>query len=247
MDKHDEPIPPNTLQVHPAGSPRELAQQLARHIARRLREAITSRGHAVLAVSGGKSPVTLFEQLRGQTLDWSRVTVLLVDERCVPHTHAESNTALVRTHLLQGPAAAASFVPFFDTLPATLDDAALEALANQANTRLAAQPWPLDVAVLGMGEDGHTASLFPGAQRLAKALNGSGPVTWLRPAEASKAPQARLTLTLPALLATRELALSITGAGKLATYQQARLAADETLPVSLVLNQHLTPVSVWLA
>jgi 6-phosphogluconolactonase len=175
------------------------------------------------------------------------VSVLLVDERCVPHSHADSNTALVRTHLLQGAAQAASFVPFFERLPATLDDETLKTLADQANHRLAAQPWPMDVAVLGMGEDGHTASIFPGAPGLARALNGSGPITWQRPSPASKAPHARLTLTLPALLATREIALSITGASKLAVYQQASLAADESLPVSLVLNQHLTPVSVWLA
>jgi 6-phosphogluconolactonase len=247
MDKQHEPIPPNTLQVHPAASPAELAQQLARHVARRLREAITTRGHAVLAVSGGKSPIAMFEQLRQQPLEWAHVSVLLVDERCVPHNHADSNTALVRTHLLQGAAQAASFVSFFERLPTTLDDEALKTLADQANHRLAAQPWPMDVAVLGMGEDGHTASIFPGAPGLSRALNSSGPITWQRPSPASKAPHARLTLTLPALLATRELALSIAGASKLAVYQQASLAADESLPVSLVLNQHLTPVSVWLA
>lgn len=241
---HEDGMPPTALQVHPAATAVEQAQQLARHIARRLREAITVRGHAVLAVSGGRSPVEMFEQLRRQVLDWARVTVLLVDERCVPHNHAESNTALVRTHLLQDAAAAATFVPFFDTLPATLSDSALDALVEGANQRLAAHPWPMDLAVLGMGEDGHTASLFPGVPRLARALRGSGPLTWLRPVAA---PHARITLTLPALLATRELALSISGASKLATYQQARLGADEALPVSLVLNQYQTPVSVWLA
>ncbi len=244
MNKPDDQTPTTSLQVHPAGSADELAQRLARHIARRLREAITVRGHAVLAVSGGKSPVAMFEQLRQQPVEWAHVSVLLVDERCVPHDHADSNTALVRAHLLQGPAAAARFVPFFDHVPATLDDRALDALADGANDRLAAHPWPMDLAVLGMGEDGHTASIFPRAPGLARALHGSGPVTWQRPATA---PHARLTLTLPALLATRELALSITGANKLAVYQQARLGADESLPVSLVLNQHLTPLSVWLA
>lgn len=229
---------------HPCNSPAEQAEQLARHIARRLHEAITARGHAVLAVSGGRSPVALFEQLRHQPLDWARVTVVLVDERCVPHDHPDSNTTLVRTHLLREAAAAATFVPFFDTLPPTLSDAALEALADLANHRLAAHPWPMDIAVLGMGEDGHTASLFPGAPGLARALRGSGPLTWLRP---PTAPHPRLTLTLPALLATREIALAITGAAKLSTYQQARLAADESLPVSLVLNQYQTPVSVWMA
>ena len=232
---------------HPCNNGAELARRLASWLGLTLHAAVQARGHAVIAVSGGMSPVPLFHALRQQPLDWSRVTITLVDERCVPHDHLDSNTALVRTHLLQGAAAAAHFVPFFDQLPAPLDDRALDALADIANERLAAQPWPLDLAVLGMGEDGHTASLFPGAPGLPRALNGSGPVTWLRPSPASNAPHARLTLTLPALLATRELALAISGASKLAVFQQARLGADEALPVSLILNQHQTPVSVWLA
>ena len=232
------------MKEHACNSAAELAWQLADNIAERLHAAMNLRGHAVLAVSGGKSPIALFEALRVLPLEWQRVTVLLVDERCVPHDHAESNTALVRRHLLQDAAAAATFVPFFDTLPSTLDEPALIRLVDAASRRLATQPWPLDMAVLGMGDDGHTASLFPGAPGLNQALYSSGPVAWVRPATA---PHARLTLTLPALLATRELVLSISGASKLAVYQQARLGADETLPVSLILNQHQTPVSVWMA
>ena len=232
------------MKEHICNSAAELAWQLAETIAERLHAAINLRGHAVLSVSGGKSPIALFEALRVLPLEWQRVTVLLVDERCVPHDHAESNTALVRRHLLKDGAAAATFVPFFDTLPATLDDAALNGLVNAANRRLATQPWPMDLAVLGMGDDGHTASLFPGGAGLRQALQSSGPVAWVRP---STAPHARLTLTLPALLATRELALAISGASKLAVFQQARLGADEALPVSLILNQHQTPVSIWMA
>ncbi|MBA4214129.1 MAG: 6-phosphogluconolactonase [Polaromonas sp.] len=232
------------MKEHACNSAAELAWQLADTIAQRLHLAIDLRGHAVLAVSGGKSPIALFEALRVLPLEWQRVTVLLVDERCVPHDHADSNTALVRQHLLKGQTAAATFVPFFDTLPDTLDEPALIRLVDAANRRLATQPWPMDMAVLGMGDDGHTASLFPGAPGLNQALYSSGPVAWVRPATA---PHARLTLTLPALLATREIALSISGASKLAVFQQARLGADEALPVSLILNQHQTPVSVWLA
>ncbi|MDM7944426.1 MAG: 6-phosphogluconolactonase [Hydrogenophaga sp.] len=232
------------MKEHVCNSAAELAWQLADSVAQSLQGAIQQRGHAVLAVSGGKSPIALFEALRVLPLEWSRVTVLLVDERCVPHHHADSNTALVRRHLLQDAAAAATFLPFFDQLPPSLDDAALTALAAAANRRLATQPWPLDLALLGMGEDGHTASLFPGAAGLRTALNSSGPVAWVRPTTAA---HARLTLTLPALLATRELALALGGASKLAVFQQARLGADEALPVSLILNQHQTPVSVWLA
>jgi len=232
------------MKEHACNSAAELAWQLADTIAQRLHLAIDLRGHAVLAVSGGKSPIALFEALRVLPLEWQRVTVLLVDERCVPHDHADSNTALVRQHLLKDQAAAATFVPFFDTLPDTLDEPTLIRLVDAASRRLATQPWPMDMAVLGMGDDGHTASLFPGAPGLNQALYSSGPVAWVRPATA---PHARLTLTLPALLATREIALSISGASKLAVFQQARLGADEALPVSLILNQHQTPVSVWLA
>ncbi len=232
------------MKENACNSAAELAWQLADTIAQSLHQAINLRGHAVLAVSGGKSPIALFEALRVLPLEWKRVTVLLVDERCVPHNHADSNTALVRQHLLKDDAAAATFLPFFEKLPDTLDDAALNQLVEAANRRLATQPWPMDMAVLGMGDDGHTASLFPGAPGLRQALNSSGPVAWVRPATA---PHARLTLTLPALLATRELALAISGASKLAVFQQARLGADEALPVSLILNQHQTPVSVWLA
>lgn len=225
-------------------TPAELAQRLAAWIGLRLHEAIRGRGHAVLAVSGGKSPLPLFQALRTQPLDWSRVSITLVDERCVPHEHADSNTALVRTHLLQGGAAAATFVPWFDSVPDALDDAALQALADGASARLATQPWPWDLAVLGMGEDGHTASLFPGAPGLSQALHGNGPVAWTRPLDA---PHARLTLTLPALLATRELVLPLIGPAKLRVYQQARLNEDSDLPISLVLHQHQTPVNIWLA
>ena len=232
------------MNQHPCNTPAELAQRLAAWIGLRLHQAIEQRGHAVLAVSGGKSPVPLFEALRAQPLDWSRVSITLVDERCVPHDHPDSNTALVRAHLLQQGAAAASFVPWFDALPDPLDDKALQALADAASQRLAREPWPWDLAILGMGEDGHTASLFPHAPGLQQALHASGPVAWTRPLNA---PHARLTLTLPALLATRELVLPLIGPAKLRVYQQARLSEDDTLPISLVLHQHQTPVQVWLA
>jgi len=233
--------------LHPCASPAALAHDLSAWIAGRLREAIAARGHAVLAVSGGKSPVPLFEALHRQPLDWSRLSVTLVDERCVPHDHPDSNTGLALAHLMQGPAAAAQFVPWFDTLPDGFDpadDAALQRLADAANDRLDRQPWPWDLAVLGMGEDGHTASLFPHADGLAHALHASGPVAWTRPASA---PHARLTLTLPALLATRDLVLPLMGPTKLRVFQQARLAQDEALPVSHLLHQHHTPVHIWLA
>jgi 6-phosphogluconolactonase len=187
----------------------------------------------------------LFERLRQSPLNWSAVTVVLVDERCVPHTHHDSNTALVRQHLLQGPAAAATFVPFFDHLPeGELSDAALTALAQAAQQRLAALPWPLDVGILGMGEDGHTASLFPHAPGLAQALSSPERVAWVRP---STAPHARLTLTLQALRSARELHLSIAGETKRAVLARAQAGIVADHPVSYVLQAGGAPVHVWAA
>lgn len=233
---------------HTFDSTDALSAALATDVAQRLQRAIGEHGQASLAVSGGKSPVPLFAALRQHPLPWAQVTVLLVDERVVPHTHADSNTALVRQHLLQDAAAAARFVPLFDDHAELSDRASdplgLERLAQLANERLGTVPWPLDVVLLGMGEDGHTASLFPDAPGLAHALHSGDAVAWVRPATA---PHARLTLTLPRLLQARHVALSISGAAKRAVYAQACTADSEALPVSLVLHRRTTPVATWMA
>lgn len=218
-------------------------QTLAAWITGGLRTTLAQRGHALLAVSGGKSPVPVFEALSTQLIDWSRVTVILVDERVVPPDHPDSNTALVRRHLMRNEAAAARLVNLFDAVPdSTDDDSALDAMVIEANRRLADLSWPLDLVMLGMGEDAHTASLFPGAPGIERALTSPGPFAWVRPATA---PHARLTLTLPAILAAREIALSIAGDAKKAVYRNALQGPDVALPISLVLCQEQTPVHVW--
>lgn len=227
---------------HPCATPAAIAA----HIADALRAAIATRGQASLAVSGGKSPIPMFEALREQDLDWSKVCIVLVDERIVPRDHAASNTALVVQHLLQGRAATARFLPFFRELAPQFNAAVLDALVEDATRRIEALPWPLDVAVLGMGEDAHTASLFPGAPGYARAIATDERLAWVVPEQAPiPAPHARLTFTLHALLASRELLLSIAGESKLAVYDRASQKADDTLPVSLILNQTQAPVSVW--
>lgn len=220
---------------------------IASHIADALRAAIAARGRASLTVSGGKSPIPMFEALREQALDWSRVSIVLVDERIVPRDHAASNTALVAQHLLQGPAAQARFLPFFRELATVFNAEVLDALVRDATDRIADLPWPLDVAVLGMGEDAHTASLFPGAPGYARAIATDERLAWVVPEQAPiPAPHARLTFTLHALLQARELLLSISGQTKLAVYRRAAEKADPALPISLVLNQTQAPVNVFI-
>jgi 6-phosphogluconolactonase len=216
---------------------------IAGHIASRLRTALAQRGQASLAVSGGQSPIPIFEALREQDLDWSRVSVVLIDERVVPRDHADSNTALVARPLLQGRARAARFVPFFGEVAPAFNAEVLDALVREASERIAALPWPLDVAVLGMGEDAHIASLFPGAPGFARAIATDDRLAWVVP---DTAPHARISFTLSALLAARERLLCIAGEKKLAVYRRATERADPALPVSLVLHQPHAPTSVWI-
>jgi 6-phosphogluconolactonase len=236
-------MPASLITEHTGATPAAIAA----HIADALRAALAARGQASLAVSGGKSPIPVFEALREQDLDWSKVSVVLVDERVVPRDHEASNTALVARHLLQGKAAAARFLLFFRELAPLFNAEVLDALVEDAETRIADLPWPLDVAVLGMGEDAHTASLFPGAPGYARAITTEQRLAWVVPEQAPvPAPHARISFTLSALLTSRELLLSIAGESKLAVYRRAAEKADEALPVSLVLHQDQTPVSVWI-
>src|SRR5690606_5957626 len=142
-------------------SPEALAEALAGDVARALDAAISRRGHALLAVSGGTTPRLFFRVLARQALDWAKVTIVPVDERFVPESSPRSNGALIRNSLLTEKATPARFAPLFH------DAATVEDAARRATDALAALPWPLDAAILGMGTDGHTASFFPDAGSLA--------------------------------------------------------------------------------
>jgi len=206
-----------------------LAHGLATFLGARLRADVTARGSASLAVSGGRTPVRLFESLSGLDLQWDRITVTLVDERRVPPDADRSNERLVRKHLLQGAAAGSSFVGLYRR---GADEHADRDLAESA---LDAVPWPLTAVVLGMGDDGHTASFFPDGDNLAACLDPAGG----RRVETMRAPAAiepRLTLALPALLSARTIALHIEGQGKRAVLDRARQPGPEAdLPVRAVL------------
>lgn len=216
------------------------ATALAERIAERLRSALTERGQAVLAVSGGNTPKKLFDRLSQEKLDWSRVQITLVDERWVPDTDERSNARLVKSLLLQHAAAAAQFVPLYTGA------ASPEAGLATADARIAALPLPFDAVVLGMGDDGHTASFFPGGDHLAEALDLDGQARVL-PMHAADAGEPRITLTLPVLLQTRALYLLVAGEKKRDLLADARLGlgAARDYPVRAVLTQQRVPVAVY--
>jgi 6-phosphogluconolactonase len=220
--------------------------ELAQDIAQRLDAAIAERGFAVLSVSGGKSPIALFEALRRQPMDWSKVYITLVDERCVPCTHPDSNALLVLTHLLQENARAAHLVPMVsETAPPLVPP---QALAQAASLALQAVG-SADVLVLGMGADGHTASLFPDALNLADALDLNNPQACMAIELAhppANAPFQRLTQPLAQLLRARHIVLPLSGADKLATLGLAWQGVNPTYPISYVLHQTETPVALWI-
>jgi 6-phosphogluconolactonase len=213
------------------------AAAMAASVARQLLDGLLQRGRASLLVSGGKSPVPLFHALREQPLDWRRIGIGLVDERWVDPASVDSNERLVREHLLGGRAAEASFVPL-KTAAACPEDAVAERTAA-----LDALAHPFTAVVLGMGEDGHTASLFPGTEGLAAALSPDGPAL-LAAARPPHAPHPRLTLTVRGLLESRVFYLMIQGPAKFAAYRAACEGAE--LPIGAILRQTHIPVEVYL-
>lgn len=239
------------IHFHRAPTAALLAQGLADFVAQRLRAGLSERGQALLVVSGGSTPVPFFEALAQCDLDWSRVTITLADERWVPEDHADSNARLVKAHLLQGRAAQARWVPFFN------GEATPQRGQVAIEHTLAGLCWPADVVVLGMGGDGHTASLFPHAPELSAALAGvtgpqgheSGPrCTAVAAPALPNVPVARLTLTASALLDTRCLALHITGSAKWALLQSALQDGPiEQWPIRLALQQGHVPCEVFHA
>lgn len=220
-------------------SAQALNEQFAEEIAAALSHSIGAQGQASLVVSGGRTPLGLFEALTQQAIEWSKVTITLADERWVDANDDSSNEKLVREHLLKGYASDAKFVGLKNSHATPFAGAADTERALQSIAR------PFDVVILGMGDDGHTASLFPGAENLFPALAmdsgrvcmGMTPLT---------APLDRITLTLPALLNSRHIYLHVVGDSKRDVYQRAIQGTDvNEMPIRAVLQQTRTPVDIY--
>jgi 6-phosphogluconolactonase len=218
-----------------------LAASLADEVAAHLETAIRDRGTASIAVSGGSTPKRFFEALATRDIDWGKVTVTLVDERFVPADSPRSNHLLVSAHLLKDKAAAAKFIPLYYEAP-SIDEAAV--IATEKTSGIG---HPFDVAILGMGGDGHTASFFPHGNNLARALDLSG-ARGVLTMQAEGAGEERLTFSFASLSDARFLVLHIEGQGKKDVLETAKAGSDETdMPIRAVLNRAASPLQIFWA
>jgi 6-phosphogluconolactonase len=213
---------------------------LAERVVSLLSAAITAKGSASLVVSGGRTPMGFFHLLSQQLLDWQRVSITLADERWVEGDHQDSNAKLVRENLLINEACKAKFIP--------LKNNALDARDGEADCEQAlAGLGQFTLVILGMGDDGHTASLFPGAEALPLGLDmdsGRSAIA-VSPAEA---PHQRMSMTLPRLLNAEQVIIHISGASKQDVLQAAQAGDDVAeLPIRAILNQQVAPLSIYWA
>ena len=204
-----------------------LTLAVAQAITSALGMALTAADRAVLCLPGGSTPVPVFKALSAAPLDWSRVVVVPGDERWVPSDHARSNARLIRRNLIDEGATGATLVDLYT------DGLDPDAGAAAASERIAPL-MPLGVLLLGMGDDMHTASLFPGAEGLAAALDPAAPP--VLPIRVEGVDEARVTLTLPALRSAPEAMLMITGPEKRAALDRAAGLPPEEAPIAAFLK-----------
>lgn len=211
------------------------AERIAAALARRL----DAQGEASLVVSGGTSPAGVFAELARTPLAWPDVHVILSDERWVPADHEDSNEKLVRETLLAGHAQDASLLTVYRA------GVTVEERCHELNDELRQAPFPFACALLGMGEDGHFASLFPDAQNLEEGLDVDSSELCI-PVSTAASPHPRVSLTLSALSRSDEILLLMFGDSKREVYEATKQAANG-YPVSHLLRQKRAPVYVYWA
>ena len=203
-----------------------MMMDLADKLASELKNCLLLHDHASFAVPGGTTPGPIFDSLCAVDLDWTRVHVMLTDERWVPETSERSNTRLLRARLLVNRAAAATYVPLY--AEAETPEEKLPELAAALAPEL-----PVSVMLLGMGEDMHTASIFPGADQLNHALHGDEPLVAMR---APGAPEPRITLSAKVLKSAMNRHLVIVGGAKREALERARHLPPQDAPVAAILS-----------
>ncbi len=231
----------NASQWCEASSPEQLAQDLANAVSANLAETLDNHDRGSLLLSGGSTPLPFLKQLAKADIEWSRIDVTLVDERWVPDSDNDSNARFLREHFFVEKAADATFYSLYrDKEPALALPEVVTSL--QPLTR------PYSVVVLGMGGDGHTASLFPDTEGLGEALDLDSSATLAVMAPKS-VPQVRISFTRAALLQSRYRYLHITGEQKRNVLETALAqdSEDDRLPIASFFEKHLPPISVYWA
>ena len=202
-----------------------MMMDLADTLAGELESALLTHEQVSFAVPGGTTPGPIFDNLCNVRLDWDRVNILLTDERWVPEDSDRSNTRLLRQRLFQERAASAQYLPLY--APAEAPEGQLEQLAQAIDPHL-----PISVMLLGMGADMHTASIFPGADRLEEALSGADTLVAMR---APGAPEPRITLSARVLKGAINRHLVIIGSEKRAALERAQRLDPHEAPVAAIL------------
>jgi 6-phosphogluconolactonase len=218
----------------------ELDESLANKVADELTQAIAARGKASLAVSGGSTPKGFFTKLSQFDLAWDKVTITLADERWVEFESDASNTRLVHESLLQNNAEKATF---FHLKRGDLTEATLATLNSEAKTALL----PFDVLILGMGEDGHTASLFPCSEQIQQGLNASNQDALMKVVPKT-APNDRITFTFSHLIQSKNIILHVCGDNKKVVLDKANEGKDFfEMPIRAFLQNKNTQTQVYWA
>ncbi|WP_199611680.1 6-phosphogluconolactonase [Flocculibacter collagenilyticus] len=233
------------MNINEFESAEQLNNAFAKKLLADLQQGIDTKGHAVLAVSGGGTPKGLFKLLSQQSFEWNKVTVTLVDDRWVNTDEDASNEKLVKAHLLVNKAASANFVGlvadnYLQHSSAFDGQAAVEQKVGEL-------PLPFDAVILGMGEDGHTASLFPCSEQIIDGLSPTNNALTIA-VEPKTAPHQRISFTFAALINSQKLYLHIVGENKRSVLQQAM--ADNNsfeMPIRAFIHQTDTPFEVMFA
>lgn len=233
---------------HEFGEQNQLVSELANVIQSEIKLSIEKNGRAIVAVSGGSTPKPLFIELAQRDIDWAKVIITLVDERWVSSEHPLSNAAFLDKHLLSALPSAVSFVSLYhDAVDCESSlQFVLEHYCEVTGSSIHS-PAPFDVVILGMGNDGHTASFFPDAENIADLVDPNS-AQFLHSCTSPTTQVPRVTWSLSQLLSTQKLILHIVGEAKNTVFQTALKDSDAIeLPIRSVIFQELSSLQVYYA
>ena len=226
-----------------------LARNLAEAVATKLNKAIKSNGRAIIALSGGSTPASMFKVLCKCEVDWTKVVITLVDERCVDDQHILSNARFLKTKLLDRLPQETTFVPIYHSELDGIRDVSYKTITSYCEVTDSEidNPARFDVVVLGMGEDGHTASFFPDAENIDSMVDPENQ-EYLLSCESVSTQVMRITWSLRMLLNTDMLALHITGVNKKRVFDEAVKVGDAAeLPIRTAIFQDKCRLNVYYA